>query len=242
MTALRWTRRSLDTLIVATLLVVALAAGITLLAPVLGGRALVIGGGSMEPSIHLGSLVLVLPAPDADYAVGDVVTVGQSGATPYTHRVTRLAEEGGVAYVETKGDANPTADPAIVARSSIVGRVVLAVPLLGVLTTVLGSPLGLAGFLATGAALVLLLWLLEDLEEESEESRSARVITARGDSVPAPTDLAARAVQADPGPRCRVREGGRARNPDTPVVLESARRDPRRREVPMATTPAGRPA
>ena len=60
-TTLRWARRSLDALLLVAVVVVIVTAGITVLAPVLGGRALVIGGGSMEPTIPQGALVLALP-------------------------------------------------------------------------------------------------------------------------------------------------------------------------------------
>jgi signal peptidase I len=244
MTALRWTRRTLDTILVAAVLVVTLTAGITLLAPVLGGRVLVIGGRSMEPSIHLGALVLAVPASDATYAVGDVVTVGRGGTTPYTHRITRLAQVDGVAYAETKGDANAGPDPALVPRAAIVGRVVIAVPALGYLSAVLGSPLGLAGFLATGAALLLLVWLLEDLEHARRERGPAPAPRARVVGGPrATTALARRHFETADVPRSRVREGSPARDPNTPVVLESHRRDPRRRGAPRsAPTAASRPA
>ena len=79
MTALRWTRRLLDAILLAAVLTVTVTAGVTLLAPVLGGRALVIGGGSMEPAIDRGALVLSLPAGAEGYAIGDVVTVQQGG-------------------------------------------------------------------------------------------------------------------------------------------------------------------
>ncbi len=122
MTALRWTRRLLDVLLVVAALAVVVTAATQLLAPVAGGRAMVIGGGSMEPAIGRGAFVLALPAGIETYAVGDVVTVQQGGATPYTHRITRLAELAGVPYVETKGDANAAPDPAIVPTGAIMGR------------------------------------------------------------------------------------------------------------------------
>ena len=89
MTALRRTRRLLDALLLAAALTVTVTARITLLAPVLGGRPLVIGGGSMEPAIDRGALVLSLPAGAEGYGLGDVVTVQQGGRPP-----TRTASSG----------------------------------------------------------------------------------------------------------------------------------------------------
>jgi len=234
MTALRWTRRTLDILLLLAIAAVIVTAGITLLAPVLGGRAMVIGGGSMEPSIGRGALVLALPGAPASYAVGDVVTVQQGGATPYTHRITRLTDLEGVPYVETKGDANPRPDPAIVPIAAIVGRVVIGVPLLGFLSLVLGTAAGLAGFLAVSAMALLLIWVLEDLEEGSCPACAAAAAAARLERPPAEDPaalgiLGALPAFAAPVARTRVRETGRARDPSTPVILEVDRLDPLRR-------------
>jgi signal peptidase len=251
MTTLRWARRALDLLLVAAVLVVVVTAGITLLAPVLGGRALVIGGGSMEPTIPRGALVLARPAGEGAYAVGDVVTIQQGASTPYTHRITRLAELKGVPYVETKGDSNAQPDPAIVPRAAVVGRIVVSLPLLGYLSVVLGTAAGLAGFLALCATLLLLIWVLEDLEEERCPACAALPAggPAHGDArigVPAPATSGATAATASavlsalpafalPAPRAHVREGARARDPRTPVLLEADRRNPRHRGI--ATLP-----
>ncbi len=257
MTALRWTRRLLEALLLAAVLTVTVTAGITLLAPVLGGRALVIGGGSMEPTITRGALVLALPAGAEGYAIGDVVTVQQGASTPYTHRITRLAELDGVPYVETKGDANPGPDPAIVPVAAIVGRTAVSLPLLGYVSLTLGTAMGLAGFLALGAMVLLLVWILEDLEDER-----CPICAAERAAVGPAAGLAAAAGLATVGHRRHrpagstapgflsalpafaiaasptwVRENGRARDPGTPVILEADRRNPRRRG--LATAPDG---
>ena len=246
-TALRWGHRALDALLVGAALVVIVTAGLAVLAPVLGGRSLVIGGGSMEPAIPRGALVLVLPS-EAPYAVGDVVTVQQGAATPYTHRITRLAELDGVPYVETKGDANAEADPVIVPAAAIEGRVVVSIPLLGYVSALLATGLGLAAFLALGAGALLASWVLGDLEEERCPACAAGATSgvaasgtiaagAAGPSTLAPAGiLAALPAFAVPRPRTRVRERGRARSPETPVLLERDRRNPRRHG--LATAPA----
>jgi len=252
MTALRWTRRLLDAILLAAVLTVTVAAGVTLLAPVLGGRALVIGGGSMEPAIDRGALVLSLPAGAEGYAIGDVVTVQQGGSTPYTHRIVRLAELNGTPYVETKGDANPGPDPAIVPVAAIVGRIALSLPLLGYVSLGLGTAMGLAGFLALCAMVLILVWVLEDVESDrcpvcaAGATASATAGTAvagaaaadhrRHAGTPALAGiLTALPAFAVAGPPTHVRERGRARDPRTPVILEVDRRNPRRRA--LATTP-----
>lgn len=256
MTALRLARRTLDAILIVALAVVALTAGVALLGPATGGRALVIGGGSMEPTIPVGSLILA--APGDGYRVGDVVAVQQGSSTPYTHRVTRLAELDGEPYVETKGDANEGPDPALVPVSAIIGRVDLALPLLGYLGVLLGSTVGLVGFLTVGGSLLLASGAFEEWErgrcaacaasEALSELGSPPDPGALSDpgalpaagALPAPAAFALREHaprRAERGPaRTRVRETGRARLPFTPVLLERDRRNPRRHG--LATTTA----
>jgi signal peptidase len=252
MPAVRWTRRSLDAILMVALAAVALTAGIALLAPATGGRTLVIGGGSMEPTIPVGSLILAMPADR--YAVGDVVAVEQPGATPYTHRIVRFAELDGEPFIETKGDANAAADPAIVPVRTIVGRVAVAFPLLGYLGVLLGSAAGLAGFLALGGSLLLASTALEDWERAAScaacadapfdhalpppaAAAASAAIAAAATSVaaggaarsiaPPMMGRAPRVVPREPA-HLRVRESRQARHPGLPVLLERDRRNPRR--------------
>ncbi len=248
MTTLRWTRRLLDALLVATVLAVVVTAGVQLLAPVAGGRAMVIGGGSMEPAIGRGAFVIALPAGSEGYAVGDVVTVQQGGGTPYTHRITRLTDLAGAPYVETKGDANAAPDPAIVPTAAIIGRVALSVPLLGYLVMLLATAAGLAGFLAVCATMLLLVWVIEELEDQRcpecaavAAAREAGPISAAASvtaaDLPRQALMTAGALAGLPAfavaaPPSRVRVTRRARHAATPVFLERDRRDPRRHGTP----------
>lgn len=219
MTAIRWTRRALDATLLVALATVALTAAVALAAPLTGGRALVIGGGSMEPSIPRGALVLAMPV--ARYEVGDVVAVGQPGATPYTHRVSRLAEYEGRPHVETRGDANEDPDPALVPAISIIGRVDLALPLLGYLGLLLGSVAGLVGFVAVGGSLLIMSGALEELDDRSCAACAAEAAGAGTTAMGSPS------LAREPA-HGRVRDHRRARDPRLPVLLERDRRDPRR--------------
>jgi signal peptidase I len=162
--ALRWTRRVLDLALVLAVVALLAMAALTLAAPVVGARTLVVDGGSMEPSLPRWSYVVTVRQPAVAYAVGDLVTVQNPGRSVYTHRIVRLATLDGVAYVETKGDANDAVDPALVPVTSIVGRVTLQLPLLGFLAALLSIPLGLLGFLAVMVTVLCLIWSIEDLE------------------------------------------------------------------------------
>jgi signal peptidase len=210
MTALRWTRRILDAVLVVLLAAVAVTAALTLFAPLFGGRALAIAGGSMEPAIPRGSLVLALPG--AAYGVGDVVAIQSGGATPYTHRIIRLAERDGRPYFETKGDSSPGPDPQLVPLDALIGRVAFVMPYLGFLVFLVASGAGLFGLLLLGAAILA----LSSAVEAWEESRcpvcasGASPPPSRADAVAAPPPLtlpvAARRERAGPGARVARRE------------------------------------
>ena len=154
-----------------TLVVLALAAVfLGRIVPLTGLRTLVIDGRSMEPTIPIGSAVLIAPIAPADLAPGQIVTmrVGPTGAL-FTHRVTRLVDRGGETWVETKGDANTEIDPAITPATSIVGRVDWTFPMAGYLVSLVSVPVGIVFVLSLGGALIVALWLLDDLEADLVE-------------------------------------------------------------------------
>jgi signal peptidase len=86
----------------------------------------VVLSGSMEPTLSPGDVVIV--DASAPIAVGDVITYTTgSDAVPTTHRVTVVLPDG----YQTKGDANENVDQGVVAAESVIGRVVVTVPLVG---------------------------------------------------------------------------------------------------------------
>ena len=96
----------------------------------LGFGSYIVTGGSMEPTIHKGSLVIVQPVEAHDVKVGDVITFEQYGQTT-THRVIAIGQNSTGLTYKTKGDANTVADPEDKTFPGQVGVVRLAVPALG---------------------------------------------------------------------------------------------------------------
>ena len=155
------------------------------LAPIFGHQVVVIRGGSMSPAIPLGSAVDVARVQPADLRPGDVVMLFtnetasikivniKSGdvvmlkapnGTIVTHRVTRLVTLPDGLYVETKGDANQTADATLQPVSEIAGRVDFSSVGMGYVIYLLTLPTGMASVLALVMTLLFAVWLLEDLE------------------------------------------------------------------------------
>ncbi len=92
----------------------------------------IVTGGSMEPSIHKGSLVLVQPVSPSQITVGDVITFQQYDQTT-THRVIAVGQDARGLIFKTKGDANVVADPEDKTFPAQVGIVRLAIPVAGTL-------------------------------------------------------------------------------------------------------------
>jgi signal peptidase I len=147
--------------------------------PLSGRLVLVVGGGSMEPVLSLGSAIVVEPVPISSLAVGDIVTikVGPDQAI-FTHRISRLVDRPDGLWIETKGDANASADASIIPATSVEGRLLMAIPRLGYVVAALSQPSGLVAALGTAGVLLALIMLLD----------------GSGAAVPAPTGRTRRLV------------------------------------------------
>jgi hypothetical protein len=113
---------------------VVLAAVVVALVAVLGwnaagGRLFVMATPSMCPTVCVGSLVADRQLQGAVH-VGELITFHppSTPAETYTHEVSHIFANG---TIQTRGVANPEADPWLITRSDIVGRVVFSVWELG---------------------------------------------------------------------------------------------------------------
>ena len=98
----------------------------------------VVMSGSMEPTFHTGSMVLIDRDSAKNLRVGDTIAFNTGGAF-VTHRI--VGENDG--DFVTKGDANDTADPWSVSTSDVKGKVVLSIPTLGYIIKFIASAPGL---------------------------------------------------------------------------------------------------
>lgn len=105
-----------------------------------GYKPLVVLGGSMEPEIHVGSVVLVSPIEVADIAVDDIITFKTPQDSKVfedhpgsltTHRVVEVVDEGGALGFKTKGDANEDPDTWVVPAADVLGEAGFSVPYAG---------------------------------------------------------------------------------------------------------------
>lgn len=153
---------------------------VTHVAGPLGYRILIIRGASMTPTIPLGALVFEQRIPPSSIAQGDVVTVVLPSGTLVTHRVIRMATVDGLPHLETKGDANATADPTLEPATLVSGVVRFHVPLAGFALAFLGIPTGILSVVSMLGSLLASVWLLEDVDTDRRASPAAPDFTGRG--------------------------------------------------------------
>ena len=84
--------------------------------------------GSMEPSIHTGSLCIVdTKATYDEIEVGDVIAFRISTGALVTHRVISITDEG----LETQGDANDISDGISTTTENFYGETIFSIPYMG---------------------------------------------------------------------------------------------------------------
>ena len=102
---------------------------------------------SMTPAIKAGSMIVIKNVPENQLVERDVITYRpiEGKSTLVTHRIVSVNTEDH-AFI-TQGDANNIADSDPVHYDSIVGKVVLTVPILGYIVSYLKTPQGIVLFI-----------------------------------------------------------------------------------------------
>ena len=138
----------------------ALLAAVALPAAV-GMRSFTVMSGSMEPTIHVGDVVIDKKISPLAARPGDVVTFSDPSGRKrlITHRIRSMSVRGGTVQVVTKGDANNTVERWTVPASGRIGRVELRVWKLGYPLVYAHSRFGLIGIVALPALLLCLVEL-----------------------------------------------------------------------------------
>lgn len=114
-----------------------------------GFRPLIVLSGSMEPAMPVGGVVITRSTTPSDVRAGDIITfalthdLSGSSLPLATHRVVKVIDDGTRRGFVTKGDANASADPAVVPADRLVGRVSLVIPYLGHIARFVLGPVGL---------------------------------------------------------------------------------------------------
>jgi len=139
-------------LVAATLLVAALTVGPRLLPY----RTYAITGGSMEPTLPLGSEAVLRPVRAEHLRVGDIITFERpdGGGGLVTHRIVRVEHDGAHRFFVTQGDANAVPDDWRVNAAGQGWRYAFSLPYAGFAVEVLRLPLARLALLALVAAVL----------------------------------------------------------------------------------------
>ena len=136
--------------------------------------------GSMEPSIHVGSLIYTVKPDPKALEVGDVITYVIEGGTVVTHRIIEIVPDESDASVlrfKTKGDNNNTADMGEpIHQNNILGKMLFTIPYLGYLAWFVQNPPGSYITIGFGIVLILLTFLPELLDKIEEEPPATKAV------------------------------------------------------------------
>jgi signal peptidase len=213
-------RRIVDLVLVGLILVVLFGLILGKIVPLTGHQTIIIGGGSMEPAIGLGSAIVIAPVQPADLVKGDVVSlrVGPDRAT-FTHRIIDVFDRPDGVWIRTKGDANADPDPTLVPATAIIGRVDLSIPYAGYLLALLSLPVGVVFVLGLAATLLAIAWLLESVESDPKRVEIGPALDdSRGEPIPARANGPRGGVLASPGIWAAMAASGPSANPFGPVA------------------------
>jgi signal peptidase len=160
-----------------------------------GFESFVVPTATMQPTIHSGDLAVVRPTRATDLGVGDVITYRM----PYnpdlvlTRRVLFVeSDASGHLNIQTRGDAEATAEQVTVAPHTPIGRVAYAIPRLGLLLELLNQPVGKVALLGLPA----LLWVVDLLRSRLSRRRAASPRRPNAERVAALVAAGHRALRA----------------------------------------------
>jgi len=108
----------------------------------------IVKSGSMTPQILAGSVVF--DKKMIDYKLGDVITFERKKQL-ITHEIIAVVKKDESIRYRTKGFANNSFDVNLVLKETVLGKVVLAIPLIGYLLILIKSP---GGILLLGLLLI----------------------------------------------------------------------------------------
>ena len=177
---LRMVRRLLEA-VLALFVVIALGlAAAAQVGPLAGYGVYAVRSASMSPTLRVGDLLVEQRVDPGAIAVGDVITLDSGTGATVTHRVATVTPNDAGPVFTTKGDANASPDPVATASSQVRGRVAFDVPFLGFLLAMVTMPSGVLALLSFGAALLVAIWLVAELEAEEEDEELAELARELG--------------------------------------------------------------
>lgn len=85
---------------------------------------------SMYPKIHIGDVVLIKKVEVDEIKLGDIIQYRKEKYS-IIHRVTKITKKDGIIFINTKGDNNKDADNTVTTYKTLMGKVIMIVPKVG---------------------------------------------------------------------------------------------------------------
>lgn len=181
-----------------------------------GFRMLVVTGGSMEPAIKTGSVVLTFKK--ADYSENDIVSFLRNPSdskrkidTPITHRIVgktveKIENEEERITFTTKGDANKTPDLEVIRQEQILGKVLLSIPVIGNLLVFSQTQLGFTLLVVVPVILIIYTEIQKIIKQVSNKEDAKKKVSSEESK-----EEKEKAIKADVEPPVEVAKPKRGR-------------------------------
>lgn len=164
--------------ILTTLLIVSVVILVLLLVGVraLGFEPYTVLSGSMEPKLHVGSVIYVEKVDPRELAVGDPLTFTLDG-TVITHEIVEIIEADNVYDMQfmTQGITNNVSD-GYIPVASIIGRPKFSIPYLGYVAAYLQNSSAIMGIVCVVIVLLLISVLLDFLTADKKKPDKSSVL------------------------------------------------------------------
>ena len=95
-----------------------------------GYKAFSIESGSMEPTLHIGDMIIIKETNPEELKTNDIITFMEENSA-VTHRIVEIIHEDEKNSYKTKGDANNANDSELVKQENIQGRYVCKIEKIG---------------------------------------------------------------------------------------------------------------
>ena len=112
---------------------------------------LVVRTGSMEPTLPVGSVVVIKPVDPNKLQKDEIICFKLSEPQSITHRIIDITDDGFI----TKGDANNAPDNFVVEKKDVIGKVVFAIPYVGHINHFVKTPLGFILLIVLPATIIM---------------------------------------------------------------------------------------
>lgn len=129
---------------------------------------------SMAPEYKVYDMVIAKKIKEQDIKIGDdVVYLGKKSdfaGKIVTHRVIDIETKNGIKYFHTKGIANDTEDPEIIANQ-VLGKVVLKASILSLISRVVNNPYGFYFVIFVPFGIILVMEVIDIVEEKRSNKK-----------------------------------------------------------------------